>query len=89
MESMKKGLSINYLKTECIVVSQSDSPRCEFRIRNAKIIQVQKCNLPGSVVENNGKCDPEGRRHIELEKDVFQQLSKVSRQENIVTDKKR
>ena len=36
-ESKKKGLTINYKKTKCMVVSKTESPACALKIGNSTI----------------------------------------------------
>lgn len=40
-KSDKKGLFINFQKTDCMVVNKKDSARCALRIGDAKIMQDQ------------------------------------------------
>ena len=63
-ESRKRGLTINCKKTECLVVSKRESPKCSLKIGDVIIKQVAKFNYLGSTITENGKCDDEIKRII-------------------------
>lgn len=48
----KKELMSNYKKTECLVISKRESPRCERTLRNISIKQVQEFNYLASVIKD-------------------------------------
>ncbi|MCH9665805.1 MAG: hypothetical protein K0U41_08180 [Gammaproteobacteria bacterium] len=78
-ESKKKGLTINSKKnkTECMVVSKGESPRCELKIGDITIQKIKKFNYLGSMITEDGRCDTEIRRRIGIAKDSFQKLNKI------------
>ena len=53
------------------------------------IKHVQKFNYLGSFVTENGKCDEEIKKRIEMAKDAFQKVQKiVEKQQAIIRHKK-
>lgn len=88
-ESMKRGLSINCKKTECMVIGKKDGPRCELYLNGTLIKQVEKFIYLGSVITENGKCDPEIRRRIALAKDAFQKLEHILRNRKLSMETKK
>ena len=87
--SQEKGLTINCKKTECMVISKKESPRCDLRIRDAHIKQVQKFNYLGSVVTSDDRCNTEIKKRIGMAKDTFQKLEKVLRNHKIAMKTKK
>ena len=87
--SQEKGLTINCKKTECMVISKKESPRCDLRIGDAHIKQVQKFNYLGSVIKSDGRCDTEIKKCIGMAKDTFQKLEKVLRNHKSAMETKR
>ncbi len=49
-ESEKKGLSINYKKTECMVISKRMSPKCDLKVGDTRIKQTLKFKYTGSIL---------------------------------------
>lgn len=50
-------------KTECMIVTESDSSRWKLQIEDDSINQVQKYNSRGRVITDNGKCDKSPKVH--------------------------
>ncbi|MGX9987587.1 reverse transcriptase domain-containing protein [Soonwooa purpurea] len=89
-ESAGKGLSINYKKTECMVISKKTNQKCTLQVGNTRIKQVQKFKYLGSVLTEDGKCDAEIKTRIGLARNAFQKLSKILKDRKVSrTTKKR
>lgn len=63
-------INCNWLSTKKYTSS------CELHIEVIKINQIRKCNILCSIVIDDGKCDTEVGKDIEMAKDVFHKLSK-------------
>ena len=85
-ESKKKGLTINYKKTECMVVSKREGQACALKIRDNTIKQVKRFNYLGSLLRENGKCDEEIKKRTRMAKDTFQKLQKIVKNSKISLD---
>ena len=77
-ESESKGRSINYKKTECLVVSkQKIRPTCNVTIINEKIKQVDKFEYLGSLITSDAKYDQEINRRIGMAKATFHTMKRL------------
>lgn len=54
-ENENKGIIINNKKTECTIIT--GSKKCEVRIRDIRITQLQKFNYLVSVITDDAYCD--------------------------------
>ena len=88
-EGNKMGMAINCKKTECLVVSKRKSPRCELRIGEVLIKQVDKFSYLGSIITEDGKCDIEIKRRIGMAKDTFNKLEKVLKSRKMLMSTKK
>jgi len=50
VESERKGLSFNCKKTECLVISKTESPRCILKVNDKVIRQASSFNYLGSII---------------------------------------
>ena len=75
----KSRLSINCLKSECMVVSKKDSPSCELKVKDENIKQVDLFNYLGSVITADVRCIKEIKRRIALAKAAFAKLETILR----------
>ena len=79
-ESVKKGMSINCKKTECMVVSKrNDILKCKVKVKDETIKQVAAFNYLGSTITEDARCEKEIRRRIALAKSAFSKLDKLLR----------
>ena len=88
-ESKKRGLSINCKKTECMVISKKDSPRCELYLEGPLIKQIEKFIYLDSILTEKAKCDPEVKSRIALAKDAFQKLEHFLKNRKISMETKK
>ena len=56
VESERKGLSLNCKKTECLVISKTESPRCILKVNDQVIKQTSSFNYLGSIITEDAKC---------------------------------
>ena len=78
-ESELKGLSINCKKTECLVVSKKDIPRCSLKVKDQIINQVSAFNYLGSTITEDARCMKDIKRRIVLAKSAFSKLNNILR----------
>ena len=76
-ESERKGLSLNCKKTECMVVSKTESPTCILKVKDQRIKQVSSFNYLGSLITEDARCIKEVKRRIALAKSAFSKLDKI------------
>jgi hypothetical protein len=88
-EGNKMGMAINCKKTECLVVSKRKSPRCELRIGEVIIKQVDKFSYLGSLITEDGEWDVEIKRRIGMAKNTFYKLEKVLRNRKMLMSTKK
>lgn len=62
---------------------------CELPIGDAKMMQLQKVTYLDRVRREDGKCDSEIWRCMQIGKDDFQQLSKLLREKQISLERKK
>ena len=72
-----------------MVISKKESPRCDLRIGDAHIKQVQKFNYLGSVITSDGRYNTEIKKRIGMAKDTFQKLGKVLRNHKLAMETKK
>ena len=84
--SQEKGLTINCKKTESMVISKKESPRCDLSIGDAYIKQMQKFNYLESVITSDGRCKI--KKRIAMANDTFQKLEKVLRNHKLAMETK-
>ena len=87
--SQEKGLTVNCKKTECTVINKKEGSRCDLRIGDAHIKQVQKFNYRGSVITSDGRYDTENKKRIGMAKDTFQKLEKILRNHKLAMETKK
>ena len=81
-ESDKRGLSLNYKKTECMVISKKGGIPCSLKINNNQIEQATSINYLGTTITDDARGEQEIKRRIALAKSTFSKL------ENILKNKK-
>ena len=85
--SLRRGLSINIKKTQCMVISKSKiTPTCHIHINNETIKQVEKFKYLGSTITSDGRNDAEIKIRIGMAKDAFQKMEKVIKNKNITIE---
>ena len=85
------GMEMNVIKTKTMVVSKSKAtPQINITLEGRPIQQTMKMVYLGGLTTNDGKCEQEIKRRIELARTAFQNMSKVltSRKINIQTRKR-
>src|SRR5688572_27004482 len=58
-------------------ISKKISSKCELNLDGSKIKQVEKLIYLGSLITEDGRCDGEIKRRIDLAKDAFQKLENI------------
>ena len=81
-ENDKRGLSLNYKKTECMVISKKGGIPCSLQINNNQIEQATSVNYLGTTITDDARGEQEIKRRIALAKSTFSKL------ENILKNKK-
>ena len=72
------GMSINIKKTKVMVVTKKQvTPNAKITIEGRAIEQVKKFIYLGHLITENGKCDSEINRRIEIARAAFNNISKV------------
>ena len=72
------GMSINIKKTKVMVVTKKQvTPNAKITIEGRAIEQVKKFIYLGHLITDNGKCDSEIKRRIEIARGAFNNISKV------------
>ena len=72
------GMSINIKKTKVMVVTKKKvTPNAKITIEGRAIEQVKKFIYLGHLITDNGKCDSEIKRRIEIARGAFNNISKV------------
>ena len=72
------GMSINIKKTKVMVVTKKQvTPNAKITIEGRAIEQVKKFIYLGHLITDNGKCDSEIKRRIEIARGAFNSISKV------------
>lgn len=83
-ESIKRGLSLNIKKTECMSVSKNKNiPRCNVCINGEPIKQVNRFNYLGSIITSDGRCDEDIKKRIALSKQAFQKMNPILKNRTI------
>ena len=78
------GMEINTKKTECIVITKSQSlPMCKIKIDGITLNQVEKFKYLGSWITSDARCHKDVRARIAMAKKSFETL------DNILRNKKR
>jgi len=71
-------MSINIKKTKVMVVTKKEvTPNAKITIEGRTIEQVKKFIYLGHLITDNGKCDSEMKRRIEIAREAFNNISKV------------
>ena len=72
------GMSINIKKTKVMVVTKKQvTPNAKITIEGRAIEQVKKFIYLGHLIPDNGKCDSEIKRRIEIARGACNNISKV------------
>ena len=88
MESEQNGLSINWQKLVCMVISKSlNTPPCNVTVNGDKLKQLDQFSYLGSLITQNSRSDKEIKRRVRISKSVFHSMQKVltSRSINMCT----
>ena len=83
VESEMKGLNLNCKKTECLVISKTESPRCILKVNDQVIKQAFSFNYLGSIITEDARCVNEVKRRIAVAKSTFSKLDKVLRNRSL------
>ena len=78
-ESERNGMSLNCKKTECLVVSKKENPRCILKVKDQIIRQVSSFNYLGSLITDDARCVKEIKRRVALAKSTFLKLDNILR----------
>ena len=74
-ESDKRGLSLNYKKTECMVISKKGGIPCSLKINNNQI--KQSVNYLGTTITDDARGKQIIERRIALAKSTFSKLKNI------------
>ena len=78
VESVKRGLSINCKKTECMVVSKKlHVPDCQLTVGEIEIKQVERSSYLGGLITSDGRSDSEIKKRIGMSKANFEKMGKL------------
>ena len=85
------GMKMNATKTKTMVVCRKgDTPQIKIKIDGVEIEQVQQFKYLGQTISDNGRCDSEIIKRIEIARGAFNSLKGVLLSSNIsLTTKKR
>ena len=76
-ESDKRGLSLNYKKTECMVISNKRGIPCSLKINNNQIKQATSVNYLGTTIPDDARGEQEIKRRVALAKSTFPKLGNI------------
>ena len=83
VESERKGLSLNCKKTECFVISKTESPRCILKVNDQEIKQASSFNYLGSIITEDEGFVNEVKRRIAVAKSTFSKLDNILRNRSL------
>ena len=83
-ESLTRGLRMNLTKTKVMVISrQSTPPKAAIKVNDTTLKQVSTFKYLGHTVTDNGKCDTEVRKRIEIARQKFLNIKGIQTTQNL------
>jgi len=83
VESERRGLSLNCKKTECLVISKTENPRCILKVNDQVIKQASSFNYLGSIIPEDARCVNEVKRRIAVAQSTFSKLDNILRNRSL------
>ena len=83
VESERKGLNLNCKKTECLVISKTESSRCILKVNDRVIKQTFSFNYLGSIITEDARCVNEVKRRISVAKSTFSTSNNILRHRSL------
>ena len=83
VENERKGLSLNCKKTECLVISKTESPKCILKVNDQIIKQATSFNYLGSIITEDARCVNEVKQRIAVAKSTFSKLDNILRNRSL------